>query len=182
MQAPDKHCELDPIPTFLLKKCASVLIPTITNIINQSLTSGTFPDNFKRSVIKPLLKKPTLDKEVLSNYRPISKLSFLSKLTEKIVKNRLTHHLSTNSLFNPHQSAYVKSHSTKTVLLALHDHLVQQTSTQQLTSSLSFSCIWHNWPYHSVASPQILVRNQWLSSKLDQNVPFLPKFCSFCTR
>ena len=85
-QSPDKHCDLDPLPTSLLKKCSSVLLPTITNIMNLSLSEGTFPDLFKVSQVTPLLKKPSLDKEILSNYRPISNLSFLSKLAEKIVK------------------------------------------------------------------------------------------------
>jgi len=82
--------DLDPIPTTLLKQCLSALLPTLTNIINLSLVSGTFPDQFKSCSVIPLLKKYNLDKEDLSNYRPISHLSFLSKLTERVVKNRLT--------------------------------------------------------------------------------------------
>ena len=88
-QTPDKQCDLDPLPTFLLKRCSRALSTTITNIINLSVSTGTFPDSFKHSVLTPLLKKPSLDKEVLSNYRPISNLSLLSKLTEKVVKSSL---------------------------------------------------------------------------------------------
>ena len=126
-------CDLDPIPTSLLKKCP-ILIPTITNIINLSLATGLFPDNFKSCTVHPLIKKPTLDKNTLSNYRPISHLSFLSKLTERVVKARLTDHLSTNSLFNSHQSAYSKYHSTETTLLSVHDHLIKSISTQKITA------------------------------------------------
>jgi len=60
---PNKQCDSDPIPIWLLKECASVLIPTITNIVNLSLTSGQFHPILKESVISPLLKKPTLDKD-----------------------------------------------------------------------------------------------------------------------
>ena len=67
----NKQCDLDPIPTSLLKECADLLVPTITNIINLSLSTNTFPMQFKESVVKPLLKKPSLDKELLSNYRPV---------------------------------------------------------------------------------------------------------------
>jgi hypothetical protein len=74
-----------------------------------------------------------LDKEQLSNYRPISNLSFLSKLTEHIVKARLDAHLSKNSLYNKFQSAYTKFHSTETALLSLHDHLIRAISQQKLT-------------------------------------------------
>ena len=142
-------CDLDPLPTTILKKC-SVLIPTITNIVNLSLSTGLFPDNFKSCSVHPLIKKPSLDKDTLSNYRPISHLSFLSKLTERIVKSRLTDHLSTNCLFNSHQSAYSKYHSTETTLLSVHDHLIKSISTQKLTAlclldlSAAFDTIDHN--------------------------------------
>ena len=156
-QSPDKQCDLDPIPTSLLKKCSAVLLPTITNIINLSLSTATVPDNFKQSIVTPLLKKPSLDKESFSNYRPISNLSLLSKLTERIVKQRLDSHLSTNSLFNKYQSAYTKYHSTETTLLALHDHLIQAISQQKLTGlclldlSAAFDTIDHSILLHRLS-------------------------------
>ena len=54
-------------------------------IINQSLTSGTFPQELKTAIVKPLLKKSNLNPQFLQNYRPISNLWSLSKLLEKIV-------------------------------------------------------------------------------------------------
>jgi len=64
------------IPTWLLKECSSVLIPTITNIVNLSLSSDQFHPLLKQSTISPLLKKPTLDKDQLFSYRPIWKSLF----------------------------------------------------------------------------------------------------------
>jgi len=125
--------DLDPIPTSLLKPCLSTLLPTLTNIINLSLVSGTFPDQFKSCSVIPLLKKYNLDQEDLSNYRPISHLSLLSKLTERVVKNRLTAHLSANNLLN-YQSAYTKHHSTESTLLAVHDHIIKSMSEQKVTA------------------------------------------------
>ena len=100
LQSPDKQCDLDPIPTSLLKQCVHALAPVITTIVNLSLETGNFPSIFKRAVVTPLLKKPSLDKESFSNYRPISNLSFLSKLTERAVKHRITDHLTANYMFN----------------------------------------------------------------------------------
>jgi len=74
-----------------------------------------------------------LDKEALSNYRPISNLSFLSKLNERIVKDRITHHLCTNSMFSSFQSAYLKHHYTETTLIALHDDLIRAMDKQEVT-------------------------------------------------
>ena len=81
--APCKTCELDPIPTRLLKQCSSELVPLITTIVNASLTKSVVPPDFKRAVIIPLLKKSTLDKEGLQNYRHVSNFPFASKLVEK---------------------------------------------------------------------------------------------------
>ena len=73
--------------------------------------------HFKQSLVAPLLKKPSLDKDILNNYHPISKLSLISKITERIVKSRVNEHLSSNSLYNPNQSAYTKYHSTETTFV-----------------------------------------------------------------
>jgi len=82
---PNKQCDSDPIPTWLLKECSSVLVPTITNVVNLSLTSGQFHPTLKESIISPLLKKPTLDKEEFCNYQPISNLFLISKMRERVV-------------------------------------------------------------------------------------------------
>jgi len=74
-------------------------------------------------------KKYNLDKGDLGNYRLISHLSFLSKLTEKVVKLRLVDYLSTNNLLNSVQSAYIKHHS----LLSVHDHIIKAMSHQHVT-------------------------------------------------
>jgi hypothetical protein len=55
--SPVTSCDLDPIPASLVKQCASVLVPTITKIINLSLSSGVFPEQFKNCSVHPLLKK-----------------------------------------------------------------------------------------------------------------------------
>jgi hypothetical protein len=90
--------------------------------------------NSSKTVLSILfLKKSNLDKESLANYRPVSHLSFLSKLTERIVKHRLMNHLSENNLLNSFQSAYVKSHSTETTLLSVHDYIIRAVSLQQVT-------------------------------------------------
>jgi len=88
---------------------------------------------FKHSLVNPLLKKANLDQENLSNYRSISNLSFLSKLTERIVVARLNDCLSSNSLLNPHQSGFTKHYSTETLLVSLCNKLVSAISHQQVS-------------------------------------------------
>ena len=96
-----KSCELDPIPTTLLYENLDILLPTITNIINTSLTTGIVPRDLKTAVVKPLLKKPSLDNNLLKNYRPISNLPFLSKILKKVVLHKHISHLQENNLSNP---------------------------------------------------------------------------------
>jgi len=90
---------LDPIPTRLLKDVVPLIGSSLLDIINLSLITGHVLHSFKVAVIKPLLKKPSLDPEVLANYRPFSNLPFLSKILEEVVANQLCDFLHHNSLF-----------------------------------------------------------------------------------
>ena len=117
LQSAPKSCELDPLPTKFLFQYLDLLLPTITHIMNVSLSSGCFPHDFKTAVVKPLLKKSDLDPNNLKNYRPISNLPFLSKLLERLVLHQLFSHVRANNLLTDHQSAYRPEHSTETVLL-----------------------------------------------------------------
>ena len=96
---------LDSIPTSLLISHLDVLLDPITDIINQSLQSGTVPTTFKHAIVFPSLKKDNLDPLVLKNYRPISNLSFISKILEKVVLKQTCKHLEKYSLLDDHQSA-----------------------------------------------------------------------------
>ena len=132
-QSSDSYCDLDRVPITVLKKISNAISSTILSIVNLSINTGTFPSTLKSSIISSLLKKSSLNKEDLSNYRSIANLSFISKLTEKIVKKRLLDHLTFNSLLNPFQSAYTKFYSTETTLLSLHDHLSNAISMQHVS-------------------------------------------------
>eukprot|EP00745_Piridium_sociabile_P027300 TRINITY_DN439_c0_g1_i27.p1 TRINITY_DN439_c0_g1~~TRINITY_DN439_c0_g1_i27.p1 ORF type:complete len:1128 (+),score=135.82 TRINITY_DN439_c0_g1_i27:139-3522(+) len=118
-----KSCELDPIPTTLMFDCLDSVLPFVTHVINDSLTSGVFPSLHKKAV-KPLLKKPSLDQNELMNYRPVSNLPFLSKVIEKLVLSQLLDHISSNGLMDPFQSAYRMCHSTETALLRILNDLL----------------------------------------------------------
>ena len=115
--SPNKSCEIDPMPTWLLKMCLEELLSIFTKIINMSLESAYVLLSFKGARIRPLLKKPGLDQNLLNNYRPVSSLLFISKILEKVVDMRLEQHLTTNNLHEDHQSAYRKFHSIETALL-----------------------------------------------------------------
>ena len=114
--------------------------------------------HFRQSLVTSLIKKPSLDKATLNNYRPISNLSLISKITELIIKSRLNEHHSSNYLYNPNQSAYTKYHSTETTLLSLHDHLITAISHQHVSClclldlSAAFDNIDHSILLHRLSS------------------------------
>ena len=128
-KAANKSCALDPLPTWMLKECVDLLLPSITNTINLSLLNGDVPSELKYAQIRPLLKKQGLDPEILKNYRPVSNLSFLSKVLEKVVAAELNEYLKGNNLSEPHQSAYTKLHSTETALMKVQSDIMHVLDT-----------------------------------------------------
>ena len=106
-----------------LYKPVFVVAPLVQSIVSSSLESGIVPDSMKRAIITPLLKKPTLDRQLFKNYRPVSNLSFLSKVLEKIVASRLKSYMEENDMCDPFQSAYRTGHSTETALMKVHNDI-----------------------------------------------------------
>ena len=92
--------------TLLPVECLDTLLPSLTAFVNSSLSSGVFPEVFKTALFTPLLKKKYLGQNELKNYHPVSNLSFVSKIIEKLVIFQLSDHLFTNNLYNRFQSAY----------------------------------------------------------------------------
>ena len=90
---PSKSSPLDVLPCSLMKSCQDVFAPAITKLANLSLRSGKFPACYKRAQVLPLLKKADLDTSSPANYRPISNLSTVSKILERLVLARLRPHL-----------------------------------------------------------------------------------------
>ena len=70
------------------------------------------------------VEKPGLDAEILKNYRPVSNLSFLSKVIEKVIASRIISHIENNAIIDKFQSAYKCGHSTETALLCVYSNIV----------------------------------------------------------
>ena len=128
---PNKSCDLDPIPTSLVLDCISVLLTPITNIVNYSLQEGSFPSCFNTAHVTSLLKKAGLDRNILKNYRPVSNLSYISKLIEKAVARQINEHIAHEGISNENQSAYRVFHSTATALLKIQNDLATSMDTSK---------------------------------------------------
>src|SRR5258706_580577 len=91
---------------------------------NSSLQHMKLPERSKRAIVRPLLKKRTLDPNDLSSYRPISNLSFVSKVVEKFVDARITCHINKHQLLPVFQSAYRPFHSAETAVVCIMDAMI----------------------------------------------------------
>ena len=86
-KCPNKTCSIDVMPTWIIKQHLQLLLPNLTRNVNMSLSSGIFPQELRRAVIIPVLKKPSLNRNKLKNYRPVANLHFVSKANEKCATN-----------------------------------------------------------------------------------------------
>ena len=143
-------CQLDPIPTSLVISFLPQLAPYISHLVNIAFQTGSFPVKFKSAIVHPLIKKPNLDAEILKNYRPVSNLSFVSKIIERVVASRILDHMRENDLLEPMQSAYRQAHSTETALLRVQNDILTAVDEKKcvflvlLDLSAAFDTVDHN--------------------------------------
>ena len=123
-----KQCKLDIFPVVLLKKIALYIKEELSIIVNMSLR-GEFLDDWKTACVKPLIKSINLDHKKES-FRPVSNLSFVSKLIEKVVLKQFNEHCDINKLMPAYQSAYCRDHSCETSLLNLCDKILWRMERQ----------------------------------------------------
>ena len=128
-----KSCELDAIPSSLLKRLVTDLAPTVTKLVNTSLTTGRFASNWKTLIIRPLLKKLGL-KLLLANYRPVSYLSFISKLVEKCALKQFIQHCDDQNLIPDYQSEYGSGYSTETALVKITNDILWSFEKQHAST------------------------------------------------
>ena len=121
------NASIDNITTELFKHNKSYFIPIYCLIINQCISSNHFPTFLKHAILTPKIKQPTADSSILNNYRPISNLTLLSKLIERVISKHLTDYLTTHNLTDPRQSAYKRHHSTETILLDITNYIANNT-------------------------------------------------------
>ena len=109
----------DEFPTFVGKLCVYSYIELLTFLINSSLKTGVFPSELKLARVVPIFKAG--DSSALTNYRPISVLTFFAKVFEKIVYNKLLNFISDNNILYDHQYGFRKGRSTQQAIITLVD-------------------------------------------------------------
>lgn len=119
----------DSIPVQLLKLCKNTIVPPLTCLFELCYAQGIFPDVFKRALITPVHKGGNRDD--VSNYRPISVLSSLSKLLEKTLNSRLINFLESKSILANNQFGFRTSKSTDDAVSLLTDFVTTKVDENQ---------------------------------------------------
>ena len=122
---------LDELDNFSVKLAADHVAKPLHHIVTLSILQNRFPKSWKFSKVLPLHKKQ--DPLERKNYRPVSILSPLSKVLEKIVYEQIYEYFTQNFLFHPSLHGYRKNRSTQTALLQLYDRWVRAAANGQLS-------------------------------------------------
>ena len=132
-------CGIDGISLKFIKQIKDVIVKPLCTIINQSLTTGIFPNKLKIAKIVPVHKKN--DVHVIDNYRPISVLPALSKIFEKIVLIQLTEHFKSQNILYPSQYGFRENHNTEHAVMENIDNIIEniENSTLPLNIFLDLS-------------------------------------------
>ena len=118
------YCSLDPINVSKITVAFEATAPFIASLVNKYFVECIFVTSEKVALLRPLLKKPGLDVEDMNSFRPVSNLSFLSKIVERAMLDQLLPFLEENRIIPKNQSAYRQFHSTETALCKIHNDLV----------------------------------------------------------
>ena len=113
----------DEFPTFVGKQCVDSFIDPLTFLINFSLRSGVFPSELKLARVVPIFKAG--DSSALTNYRPISVLTFFAKVFEKVVYNKILDFISDHNVLYDHRYGFRKGRSTQHAIITLVDRITK---------------------------------------------------------
>ena len=153
----------DCIPVVVLKNCEPEFSYVLAKLFNKCLKESYFPDCWKVSLVVPVFKNVG-ERSTAKNYRPVSLLSVVSKVFEKLVNNRSIDHLEKCGLFSDFQYGFRSSRSTADLLTVVSDRIARAfnrsgaTRAVALDISKAFDRVWHAGLLHKLKSYGISVR------------------------
>ena len=145
--SPNKAHGCDGLSVAMLQICPSEIALPLSIIFNECISSGTFPDTWKQANVQPVHKKG--NRQIKSNYRPISLLPICGKILEKIVFDKVYSYLNENNLLSKNQSGFRPGDSTIYQLLSITSDIFEsfekhdETRALFLDISKAFDKVWH---------------------------------------
>ena len=129
-----KSCGHDDIPVRTLKLSKYLLAPLLSNVINESICEGVFPNNLKIAKVVPIFKSG--NSEIPTNYRPISVLTYLSKIFEKVLYGRLNNYFTKNNLLTQQQYGFRNNHATSLAITDLYENLLHNLDNKLISCAV----------------------------------------------
>jgi hypothetical protein len=131
---PNKSCDSMSVPTYIYKQLKNELSPIISHLFNISIEKGIFPQCLKIVRVIPIFKSG--DKHLPKNCQPISTLSVMSKIFEKLMFARLNKFLSKNKILVPNQFGFRPEHSTVDAILEFIDNIYHAHNNNEFVLSV----------------------------------------------
>ena len=158
----------------LVRIAGEHIVDSLLCIMNDSLSNGIFPDDWKIARVTPVYKNNG-DINIMSNYRPISVIGHIAKLVEQLLRSQLVSYLEEHAFISTDQSAYLKGHSTQTSLYRVIDDWLENINDNQTTGvclldiSKCFDTISHRILLQKIRMYGIKhTELEWFSSYLDK--------------
>ena len=142
---------------MVLKNCELQLSYILAELFNKCLTDSCFPDCWKVSSVVPVFKNVGKS-STAKNYHPVSLLSVVGKVLEKLVNNRIFDHLEKRGLFSDFQYGFRSSQSTADLLTVLSDRIARAFNRSGATQAVAldickaFDRVWHAGLLHKLKS------------------------------
>ena len=142
-----KTMGFDTMDSFSLKLVAVTVSNPIRHIVNRSISSHTFSNKWKLAKVIPLHKGGGTDRLSPENYRQISILSVISKITERVIQRQITEYMEETGQFNVNLHAYRNLHSTTTAALQMTNFIAEAADNHNITNAIivdqssAFDCV-----------------------------------------
>lgn len=131
---PNKANKSDCIPSIIIKNCSAILAPALTKLFNRCISEGVFPQKLKSAEVHPIFKKG--NKQLITNYRPISILSPFSKLLERHIHTELTKFVTKHKILHQFQFGFRKNSSTEMALTQIIEEITNNMGNGKFTCSV----------------------------------------------
>lgn len=161
-----KAPRLDGIQNTLIKQLPNSAIEALAKIFNACLKVCYFPKEFKKAKVIPI-PKPGKDHSQPGNYRPISLLSSIGKIFERIIHTRISCFFEENNTIPAQQFGFRAQHSTTHQLLRVTKYIKAKKSIRNSTGMVlldiekAFDCVWHKgllYKLHLFNLPYYLIK------------------------